>query len=91
MSHSNSIKKIKKQQQQDFIKAPEKEREIAEMIFGLKDFPTGVDRGELVNPLGIRIRSRSQYRRMVVSRKGYIGLVPFETEKDDIVFFFAFY
>lgn len=33
-----------RQQEQEFVKAPEKEREIAEVIFGLKDFPTGVDR-----------------------------------------------
>ena len=68
-----------------FVKAPEKEREIAKMIFGLKEYPVGVNRGKLVNPLGIRIRFRSTNRRMVVSRKGYLGLVPFETERDDLV------
>ena len=73
-----------KRRKQRFVKAPEKDR-ASEMIFGLKDFPIGVDKEALVDPLGIRIKFRCKNRRMVVSRKGYLGLVPFEIERDDLV------
>lgn len=71
--------------EKEVVKAREKDREIAEVVFGLRDFPKDVAKGDFVNPFGRRLSCYSTNRRMAVSRKGYLGLVPFETELDDLV------
>jgi hypothetical protein len=75
----------RKKEEQELVKAPEEERDIAEIIFGLKDLPKDVCKEHYLEPFATRMRSKTLNRRMVLTEKGYLGLVPPETEKEDLV------
>lgn len=75
----------RKKREQEVVKAPEKQRDIAEIIFGLKDLPKDVCKEQYLEPFAALIRSKTLNRRMVLTEKGYLGLVPHETEKEDLV------
>jgi len=69
----------------DVVEAPEEERDIAKIIFRLKDIPNGISKEHYLEPFAARMRSKTLFRRMILTKKGYLGLVPAETEKGDLV------
>jgi hypothetical protein len=69
----------------DFIEKPaEKERQVAEMILGLRRYEDS-ERRKSIDPLMFQMQYRSGYRKMIFTQKGYFGLAPPESMKDDIV------
>jgi hypothetical protein len=68
-----------------FIKRPaEKERQVAEMILGLRHYEYSKHQ-ESIDSFMLEIELKSKYRKMIFTQKGYLGLAPPETMKDDIV------
>jgi hypothetical protein len=69
----------------DFIKQPaEKERQVAEMILGLRHYEYG-EHKESIDSFMVALGYNSKYRKMIFTQKGYLGLAPPENMKDDIV------
>jgi len=72
-------------EEHEVVKAPEKEQMIAERLLGLRPCSEDVVGEEDLLSFVRRMRPKIKYRRMILTRMGYLGLAPPETEKEDLV------